>query len=248
LGAATGSRNEQQLGGCSGMIARRAWAWKSANRARVIIMGLALLTLSLGGCSLGLGSNSVAKSSDQSLNSLPWCDQPLISFQDDSQPSQQPLTQWSAVKGELGFTPYLPETLPSGSCLDLVGGSIHDPIFGAHLSITWVLPKTGPISFSEAPKRGAVSATPQCAQSSQIPQGTQTAQSTQTPQASEATTICIGALGDASVTIASHLSASALQQYFGKLKSNVDWEPASVTPTATATTSSTTAPTATPKS
>lgn len=227
------------------MIARRAWAWKSANGARVIIMGLAVLTLSLAGCSLGLGSNSVAKSSDQSLNTLPWCDQPLISFQDDSQPSQQPLTQWSAVKGELGFTPYLPATLPSGSCLDLVGGSIHDPIFGAHLSITWVLPATGPISFSEAPKRGAVSATPQCAQSSQIPQGTQTAQSTQTPQASAETTICISALGDASVTIASHLPASALQAYFGKLQPNVDWAPVA-TPTPTAT--SPASPTATPKS
>ncbi|MFI5278104.1 MAG: hypothetical protein ACHQ1E_12600 [Ktedonobacterales bacterium] len=204
------------------MKARRAWAWNSANRARVGILGLALLALTLAGCSLGGGSGSA--NSDQSLNALAWCDQPLISFQDDSQPSQQALTQWGSVKGQLGFTPYLPATLPKDSCLDLVGGSIHDPIFGAHLSITWVLPKTGPISFSEAPKRGAVSTTPQCAQSQ---------------QGSDATTVCIGALGDASITIASHLSESALQAYFPKLQPNVDWQPTApaptVTPTATAT-------------
>ncbi|HET9109541.1 MAG TPA: hypothetical protein VFN78_01830, partial [Ktedonobacterales bacterium] len=133
------------------------------------------------------------------------------------------------VKGQLGFTPYLPATLPQGSCLDLVGGSIHDPVFGAHLSVTWVLPKTGPISFSEAPKRNTDSSSPQCAQSQQ---GT-------TP-----TTICIGTMGDASITIASHLSESELHAYFSKLQSNVDWTPtAPVAPTATspAATSSATA-------
>lgn len=205
------------------MMARRAWAWRDANRAWTIILGLALLTLSLAGCSLSLGAGSSARGGDPGLSALPWCDQPLISFQDDSQSTQPTLTQWSAVKDQLGFTPYLPTTLPAGTCLDLVGGSIHDPIFGGHLSITWVLPKTGPLSFSEAPKRGAISSTPQCAQSQ---------------QGSDATTICIAAMGDASVTIASHLPTATLQDYFAKLQPNVDWEPTApaptVTPTATA--------------
>lgn len=216
------------------MKARRAWAWttrstwKNAGRARLAVLlaalAAALLTLSLAGCSLNPGAGSSATASEQSLNALPWCDQPLISFQDDSQPSQQALTRWDDVKGQLGFTPYLPVSLPNGSCLDLVGGSVHDPIFGAHLSITWVLPKTGPISFSEAPKRNTDSSAPQCAQSQ---------------QGSDATTICIGTMGDASVTIASHLSASALQAYFPKLQSNVDWQPTAPSATATSTATAT---------
>ncbi len=217
------------------MSARRATAWNGARWARVAILGLALLSLSLAGCSLNLGASNSATSNDQDLNELPWCDQPLISFQDDSQPSQPSLTQWSAVSGQLGFTPYLPTSLPKGSCLDLVGGTIHDPIFGGHLSITWVLPATGPISFSEAPKRGAVTATPQCAQSSA--QGS--------AQGSDATTVCIGALGNVSVTIASHLSSSALQAYFPKLQPNVDWQPTTPAPTVTPTSAPTVAPTAT---
>ena len=227
------------------MNAKRAWAWKSAGRARLAILGLALLTLSLAGCSLNPGAGSSTKSADQNLNVLPWCDKPLISFQDGSNISQPPLTQWSAVKDQLGFTPYLPAALPAGSCLDLVGGSIHDPIFGGHLSITWVLPKTGPISFSEAPKHGSVSATPQCAQSAPIPQSTAAAKGTPTATsqpATDTTTICIAALGDASVTIAAHLSASALQTYFPKLKPNVDWEPSVPTPTQTTTTTATATP------
>jgi len=221
------------------MNARRAEAWaltrKNANRAYVAIVGLALLTLSLAGCSLNLGSTTLTQSADPSLNALPWCDAPLISFQDDSQPSQPSLTQWDSVKGALGFTPYLPTSLPKGSCLDLVGGSIHDPVFGGHLSITWVLPTSGPISFSEAPRRGAaVATTPQCATSDATPQSTASATTT-AQAASDTTTICIGALGDTSVTIASHLSASALQTYYTKLQPNVDWQPATPAPTSTPT-------------
>jgi hypothetical protein len=216
------------------MNARRAvGAWRGAHQARVaiptviptVILGLALLALA--GCSLSLGGGSGSTNTDQSLNALPWCDQALISFQDDSQPSQQALTDWGAVKGQLGFTPQLPTTLPKGSCLDLVGGSIHDPIFGAHLSITWVLPRSGPLSFSEAPKRSSVSTKPQCAQS-QEQQGS-----------SDATTICIGTVGDASITIASHMPTATLQNYFSNLQAGVDWQPTApaptVTPTATAT-------------
>lgn len=203
------------------MNARHAWAWRGAQWAHGGYLGLALLIVALAGCSLSLGGGNSTTVSGQGLSALPWCDQPLISFQDDSQPSQQPLTSWSAVKDQLGFTPYLPATLPKGSCLDLVGGSIHDPIFGGHLSITWVLPTSGPISFSEAPKRGSVSATPQCAQSQ---------------QGSAATTICIGAVGDASVTIASHLPASALQVYFAHLQPNADWEPGALATSPTSTT------------
>ncbi|HEX8730578.1 MAG TPA: hypothetical protein VF725_00850, partial [Ktedonobacterales bacterium] len=72
------------------MNARRAGSWMGAQWARGAIVVVALLTLA--GCSLGGGGNgsggSNPLSSNQNLNALAWCDQPLISFQDDSQQSQ----------------------------------------------------------------------------------------------------------------------------------------------------------------
>lgn len=189
------------------------WArtWRGRMRAGGVVATLALAMM-LAGCSLGFGGGSTT-SNQQSLGAVPWCAQPQISFVDSGSSTQQAIDQWSKVKGELGFTPYLPPTLPKGTCLDLVGGAIHDPIFGGHLSITWVLPNGGgPISFSEAPKRGNTAATPQCAQTSQT---------------SQATTVCIGVAGDTSVTIASHLSQSEIKSYFSQLKSAANWEPAS---------------------
>ncbi len=196
------------------------WARIRRGRARAgQTSGLALaLALMLAGCSLGSSGNTSA-SNQQTLGALPWCAQPQISFVDSSSSSQQAITQWSQVKGQLGFTPYLPPNLPKGTCLDLVGGAIHDPIFGGHLSITWVLPGGSPISFSEAPKHGNTATTPQCSQS---------AQSGQSAQSSDATTVCIGAVGDTSVTIASHLTQSQIATYFSQLKPAPDWEPAPV--------------------
>jgi hypothetical protein len=188
----------------------RIWRGRTQmKRASGVALALALAAM-LAGCSMGFGGDSSA-SGQQALSSLPWCAQPQISFVDSSSPAQQTITQWDQVKGQLGFTPYLPQSFPKGACLDLVGGAIHDPIFGGHLSITWVLPGDGPISFSEAPKRGNTATTPQCAQSSQT---------------SAATTVCIGVVGDTSVTIASHLSQSQITTYFKQLKPASDWAPA----------------------
>lgn len=193
------------------------WAriWRGSSRAgQVSVMALALtLAATLAGCSLGAGGDTGA-SNQRTLSSLPWCAQSRISFVDSSSSTQQTITSWDKVKDQLGFTPYLPPSLPDGSCLDLVGGTIHDPIFGGHLSITWVLPgAAGPISFSEAPRRGITATTAQCEQSG---------------QSSDATTVCIGAVGDTSVTVASHLTESQITAYFKQLKPSSDWEPAPV--------------------
>lgn len=186
---------------------------------------LLLLALALSGCGPfgGGGSGPLASSgSNQSLSSLSWCDRPLITFQDDSTTSQNMLTSWSAVKDQLGFTPYLPETLPQGSCLALAGGSIHNPIYVGQFSITYVLPKIGPISFSEAPLHEGLSNKTQCIQSTQ----------------DNKTTICVGAIANTSITIASRQSAADIQSMFGDLKPDVEWVPANssssaATPTAT---------------
>jgi hypothetical protein len=166
--------------------------------------------------------------------------QPQISFVDNSSSSGQTITAWDQVKGQLGFTPYLPASLPKGSCLDLVGGAIHDPVFGGHLSITWILPGNNPLSLSEAPKRGNTATSPQCAQGA--------ATTPVAGQSTAPTTVCIGAAGNTSVTVASFLPQSQIVAYFNNLQAASNWEPAAaLTPTNSAATT-TPAATATSKS
>ncbi|HEX6818630.1 MAG TPA: hypothetical protein VF120_09670 [Ktedonobacterales bacterium] len=189
--------------------------------------------LLLAGCTLfNGGSSSTAKS----LSDLGWCDtNQSPRFQDDSTPSQPIISSWSNVKDQLGFTVYLPSSLPKGSCLALAGGSIHDPVYGGHLDVTYLLPGTQgqvPLAFSEAPKRSGMSDSVQCVQS---------------PQDS-ATNICLGAIDGTSVTIASRQSASQLQSVFSSLQSNVNWVPSGTTTAPAATNTPTTSPNASPTS
>jgi hypothetical protein len=169
--------------------------------------------LTLSGCTLFGGPSATG---DQSLTQIQWCDSKDISFHDASASNSGPLTNWSDVKDQLGFTYYLPSSFPKGTCLVLAKGSIHDSVFnGGTFGITYNLPDTGPIAFSEAPKQSNASTNVQCVQSAQ----------------DSKTNICQGVVGDTSVTIASRLSTDAIQNYFSSLKANLPWTPA-VEPTA----------------
>src|SRR5579872_1034663 len=193
------------------------------------VLALALL-VALAGCDLfGGGSNSGGTSNGVSLNQLPWCDKPLVNFQDNSTTNQATLTKWDDVKGQLGFTTYLPATLPKGSCLVLAGGSIHDPIFGGQFKITYDLPNGVPISFSEAPKRDGISSKLTCAQGTSdfgTPTATPASQTPATQTPGSDTSICLGAIANTSIAIASRQSQSDVQSVFNSLKANVDWVPA----------------------
>jgi hypothetical protein len=188
-----------------------------------VLLSSALVMLAacnpFGGGTDSSNGNSVA------LANIPWCDKPLINFQDDSTTSQATLTQWEQVSDQLGFTPYLPTTLPKGSCLALAGGSIHDPIYGGHFSITYIVPQTGPISFSEAPKRANLSDKVQCSQETQNGTGQQ-GTPTPTTQPNVPSTVCIGAIAKTSITIAARQSSAEMQKLFDALKANVEWVPA----------------------
>lgn len=187
---------------------------------RLSLLGMALvLALALAGCASD--STSTITSGDLQLGQVPWCDKPLISFQDDGTTTQKIITDWASVKDQLGFTPYLPTTMPHGTCLALAGGSIHNPIYGGQFSITYVLPAIGPLSFSQAPKRPNLPSATQCIQSTQ----------------DNKTTICAGVKENTSITIASRQTATELQAVFGTLQPNVSWLPTSAnqaasTPTA----------------
>jgi hypothetical protein len=186
------------------------------------ILGL-LGIVTLAGCNLFGGGPSATNA--QSLTQIPWCDRKDINFLDQSAPNAAPLTSWPDVKDQLGFTYYLPATLPKGTCLVLAGGTIHDSVFnGGKFSITYNLPESGPIAFTEAPKQPNVATSVQCVQSAQDTK----------------TNICQGVIGETSVTIASRLSTDAIQGYYSSLKGNVAWTPtveptAAPSPTVTAT-------------
>ena len=201
-----------------------------------------VLALGLMACSSGQG----ASSDHVALSQVPWCDQPSVNFQDDSKLTAPTLTDWNTIKSQLGFTPYLPATMPKGTCLALAGGSVHDPVFGGRFLITYYLPNIGPISFSEAPKNANVGAhisnALQCSQSSfpttpTASSATPTSSGTVVPTATAAAplTICLGTVSETNISIASAMSQGDLQSLYKGLQPNVDWVPPGPKATATAT-------------
>ena len=195
------------------------------------------LALILVGCAAS--GASTTSSGTVALAQISWCDQPSISFQDDGQVTRPILTDWNQVKSRLGFTPYLPATLPKGTCLALAGGSVHDPIFGGRFLITSYLPATGPLSFSEAPKQtgqaGQATSKVQCTQSAQA---TTTANATPSPGTTPTLplTVCLGTIGNTNISMASAMASNNLQNLFGSLKPNIEWvppQPATPTPSPT---------------
>ena len=203
--------------------ATKAWGW--GGRGAAALACALLLAAALAGCNLfgGGGSGGGHTAAAPGLTALPWCDRPALNFVDDSTQAQTPINDWSQVKPQLGFTLYLPSSLPNGSCLVLAGGSIHDPIYGAHVSLTWdIAPAMTPLSFSEAPRRGAA-AKPQCEASAQ----------------DSKVSICLGSLMDTSITVVANEPPSQLESLFNTLKPNVEWLPSDTqkllaTPSATA--------------
>ncbi len=138
------------------------------------------------------------------------------------------VTDWSQVQPNLGFTVYLPTTLPKTACLVSAYGTLHDPIFGGNFIIGYQLADGTPISLSEAPVRsnsndGAF----QCTASktvSKTPSGTPTvtASPTQVPML-----LCTGARDTTNVVFSAQGSEESLKQFFDALQPDVNWVPAS---------------------
>jgi hypothetical protein len=106
---------------------------------------------------------------------------------------------------------------------------VHDPIYGGRMSITYELPGSVPVSFSEAPKRANLGDALQC----------------QASATDANTSICIGAIANTTITIAARESQGDVQTLFHALQANVDWVPTvSATPATTATGTTTTTPAA----
>jgi hypothetical protein len=222
---------------------RPKWMGTLAGARRLAMVAgsgmLLALALTVAACDVG-GPSAASNPNMLTLTQVPWCDVPSITFQDNGKLSHPIITDWNAVKGQLGFTPYLPSQLPKSSCLALAGGSIHDPIFGGRLRVTYNLPTVGPLSFSEAPKHagqaGNLSDKVQCSQAAPTSSATPTPGATPAP----ALAVCLGAIANTNVSVASAQPTGDLERLFNSLQPNVDWVPqvasqSQATPTATAT-------------
>ncbi len=142
------------------------------------------------------------------------------------------ITNWPEVEAGLGFTVYLPPTLPAGTCLVNAQATIHDPIIGGSFTIGYLLPDHSALSLSQAPLISQNTSF-QCNPSNgSTPQVTTTPKSG-TPIVSPTTTkevpilLCSGAKGTTNIVMSARGSSDQLQQIFQNLQPGLSWIPAS---------------------
>ena len=143
------------------------------------------------------------------------------------------ITDWNVVKSDLGFTVFLPVSLPRGTCLVSAQATVHDPTFGGSFLIGYLLPDHTSITISEAPLTSQ-NATFQCSvsNSSTTQKSGPTVSATGTPQVTASPTpiplqLCSGARVTTNIVLSARRSVEYLQQTFNALQSNVTWIPAS---------------------
>ena len=224
---------------------------------------LMLLSVILAACSLGGGDNSGNTSSTApggssnqniALANLHWCGTPSEVFRDQASPQAgenvstaqlgaadgkaRNVSDWNTVKANLGFTLYLPPTMPEGTCLLSVASSLRDPVFGSNFTITYILADHNPVSFSLAPVRNQRILPFQCSvsqeSSSHSASGTSgatataTDTATATPVAKNKHTplqVCTGVQNKTSIVFSAYGQTSQLQQMFQSLQPNINWVP-----------------------
>lgn len=164
-----------------------------------------------------------------SLGQIHWCGKPSMLFRDDGASTNGTKTNttvtpttindWNQFKTSLGFTLYLPATLPQGTCLSSAFGTVHDAVFGSSFTIGFMLPNHDPLTFSEAPLR---SQDPkfQCSATTNNTSGT-SANAKQT-----AIQLCTGARNTTNVVFSARGSTGDLQNFFQQLQPDVNWLPA----------------------
>ncbi len=209
-----------------------------------VLAGCVLLASTLlASCSgLNLGGSPAPRATGKAATPTPgvtalarlhWCDKPLTVFRNlaaSSTPgvsSGNPTTirDWNQVKSQLGFTIYLPATLPTGSCLVSASGTVRDPILGSNFVIGYMLPDHSSITLSQAPQR-TQNTVFQCSPAPST-SGTKSVTPTTTPAASqEPTQFCSGTRGSTNIVFSSRDKTNALQQFFNTLQPDVDWVPA----------------------
>lgn len=188
---------------------------------------LALVLLLLAACN---DTSPAPPTNGAALDQLHWCGKQTILFQDASQSPPTVLTDWQQVKGALDFTVYLPQQLPSGSCLVSGEAIIHDKVLGSSFGVSYVLPGGDSLAFSETALGNQQASTFQCSASNGVPGSTPTptpargGTPTTTPGNAN-TLLCLGTKDKTSVVIDSSEAQKDLQTLFNGLTANVDWLP-----------------------
>ncbi|BCL81372.1 hypothetical protein ccbrp13_38370 [Ktedonobacteria bacterium brp13] len=236
----------------------------------LLLVGVLLTACSNGSSnqgSSGSGGNAATPTPvpQVALTQLKWCSTPSQVFRDQASPNPEGgtssastaqlgpadgkpkvISDWNTFKANMGFTVYLPKTLPSGSCLLSVSGSLRDPVFGSNFTITYVLPSQDALSFSQAPARSQT-LTFQCNVSQNAaptssatntptttttPTTATTPTTTTTPTAASASVakdpiqLCNGLRDKTNVVFSSRGQTASLQQFFQSLQPDQDWTPA----------------------
>lgn len=213
------------------------WRFAFSRHARYSWSCLAVLLtgmLFVSCASLSFGGGAVATPKPKptptpailNLSKVPWCGQPVMVFRNLAA-SGTPgvasgpvttLTDWAQVKPMLGFTVYLPTTLPNGSCLVSASGTVRDPILGGNFVIGYVLPDHSSLTFSQAPQHSQ-NAIFQCSPTS--------TGGTKTPTSQGSVQVCSGTHGSTNIVFSARGNTDALQQFFNALQPDVNWVPAS---------------------
>jgi hypothetical protein len=212
----------------------------------LLLLLLASCSNPFGGNNNGGGSGqtpaATSTTSSSLLADLHWCGKPSMLFRDDgaqpvptaivtatavastTPPAKQgtpfTITSWDTVQAGLGFTVYLPASLPGGTCLVSAQATIHDPTLGGNFLIGYLLPDHTALAISEAPLITQNNSF-QCSTSGG---------STQTPASATATPsspveYCSGAKGSTSIVLSAQRSVAYLQQLFANLQPGVAWIP-----------------------
>ncbi|GCE13927.1 hypothetical protein KTT_37860 [Tengunoibacter tsumagoiensis] len=132
---------------------------------------------------------------------------------------------WSVVKAKLGFTIFLPESLPATTCLLSASGQLRDPLFGSNFVLTYLLEGQDAITFSQSQRSSSASPLSlrvQCSISSELTLVQQASSDSRTGQPVQ---ICTGVRNTTEIVLSARGTDEALQRQFSALKPGVDWLP-----------------------
>lgn len=214
------------------------------------IILLLLLLLAVAACSDANGGNGGggnATPAPVSTSRIHWCGKPLMIFRDEAAPTTptpgatttpatsldppngvaKTITDWNVVKANLGFTVFLPSTLPAGTCLTSAAGTLRDPIIGSNFTIGYLLPNHDAISLSEAPLRSQKNVAFQCSVSISAPGISGSAATPTTTAGQDPIQLCTGGRDTTDIVFSARGSTSNLQKFFLAMQPNIDWLPAS---------------------
>lgn len=214
------------------------WGWLFFS----LLAGMVLLS-----CASLPGETPPVGDTDVAVAKVHWCGRPLMVFRDESANATATavataaaqglpvatvgtattLSDWAQVEPKLGFTVYLPSTVPSGTCLMNASSTLHDPIFGSSFTIGYLLPDHSALTLSQAPLHAQHSDF-QCSVSSDF--GSTAKAGTPTVAAAPGqppTQLCSGGRDKTNIVFSARGTVGSLKKFFDTLQSGVQWIPAS---------------------